>query len=137
MLLFRFYRKLPGLRVFSDFRHAEATSNKAADGLPKGSAERNAAYDDTRWFDARLSERGEEQCVSTPTMTDNIFQKHAVLTALLDRCIDFSNCDPTNSFRIVQQELLRAVEGLAVDLVLSPLPSEPSAALRKRVAASV
>jgi hypothetical protein len=46
-------------------RHAEATSNKAAHGLASGSAERSAAYDDPRWFDARLSEYGEEQCVSS------------------------------------------------------------------------
>mmetsp|Transcript_33498 Transcript_33498/g.105519 ORF Transcript_33498/g.105519 Transcript_33498/m.105519 type:complete len:223 (+) Transcript_33498:114-782(+) len=41
-------------------RHAEATSNQAAKGL-EGEA-RNAAYDDPRWFDARLSPEGEEQC---------------------------------------------------------------------------
>eukprot|EP00961_Rhodomonas_salina_P026942 364282-Rhodomonas_salina.1 len=47
-------------------RHAEATSNKAAEGLVSGSKERNdvsglssfarnLAYDDPAWFDARLS----------------------------------------------------------------------------------
>jgi hypothetical protein len=55
---------LANVTYLAYLRHAEATSNKAADGLPKGSAERHAAYDDPRWFDARLSEKGEAQCVS-------------------------------------------------------------------------
>jgi hypothetical protein len=50
---------LNALHVTREGRHAEATSNKAAHGLAKGSAERSAAYDDIRWFDARLSPDGD------------------------------------------------------------------------------
>ncbi len=42
-------------------RHAEAVSNAAAHKHPKGSAERNAEYQKQEYFNAALSEKGEQQ----------------------------------------------------------------------------
>mmetsp|Transcript_59673 Transcript_59673/g.159688 ORF Transcript_59673/g.159688 Transcript_59673/m.159688 type:complete len:231 (+) Transcript_59673:20-712(+) len=45
-------------------RHAEAESNVAAHVFPKGDSRRSEVYCDAQYFDARLSQRGHEQCTS-------------------------------------------------------------------------
>lgn len=55
-------------KVLHFLRHAEAESNAAAHQFPKGSAEYNAAYEDARFFDSVLSERGEAQCAELKSL---------------------------------------------------------------------
>lgn len=67
-------------------RHAEATSNKAAEGLVSGSKERNDAYDDPAWFDARLSAEGLKQCAKLRESTE-FLSYQLVLVSPLTRAL--------------------------------------------------